>query len=153
MDPGRLDEVRAWVVKAGLMGTSEPDLLRGFCKGLVRAGLPVDRASVVIDTLHPIHEGRVFRWRSDQAVESEVREYGRTDQGGDAAESWRRSPFYHLVQAGGTALRRRLSEAGEPEFPAFDEMREQGQTDYLALIQRFADGSVHHHYESGSHAA
>jgi adenylate cyclase len=142
MDAARLEEVRAWVTKAGLYGTSEPDLLRGFCKGLHKAGLPVSRALVVIDTLHPVHEGRVFRWRSDNAAESETVEYGRTNQGGQAAESWRRSPFYHLLQSGASLLRRRLSEPEGPEFPLFDDLREEAQTDYLAIIQRFAEDSI-----------
>jgi adenylate cyclase len=142
MDRERLEEVRAWVTKAGLSGMSEPDLLRGFSKGLHKAGLPVGRSLIVIDTLHPVHEGRVFRWRSDQASESEVREYGRTGQGGEAAESWRRSPFYHLFHSGESYVRRRFSDPDGPEFPIFDEFREQGQTDYLALIHRFAEDSV-----------
>ncbi len=65
MDAERLEEIRTWVTKAGPYGTFEPDLLRGFCKGLPKAGLLVARARVVIDTLHPVHEGRVFRWSSD----------------------------------------------------------------------------------------
>ncbi|MDB5557270.1 MAG: adenylate cyclase [Enterovirga sp.] len=142
MDPARLEEVRTWVTKAGLYGTSEPDLLRGFCKGLHKAGLPVARAHVVIDTLHPVHEGRVFRWRSDNAAESETVEYGRTGEGGQAAESWRRSPFYHLLQSGASLLRRRLNDPDGPEFPLFDELRAEGQTDYLAVVQRFAEDSI-----------
>ncbi len=142
MDRERLDDVRAWVTKAGLSGMSEPDLLRGFSKGLHKAGLPVGRSLVVIDTLHPVHEGRVFRWRSDQASESEVREYGRTGQGGEAAESWRRSPFYHLFHSGESHIRRRFADPDGPDFPIFEEFREQGQTDYIALIHRFAEETV-----------
>jgi adenylate cyclase len=142
MDAERLEEVRTWVTKAGLYGTSERDLLRGFCKGLHKASLPVARALVIIDTLHPVHEGRVFRWRSDQAAESEVVEYGRTNQGGEAAESWRRSPFYHLLQSGASTLRRRLREPDGPEFTIFDDLRTEGQTDYFAIVQRFAEDSI-----------
>ncbi|MDB5511668.1 MAG: adenylate/guanylate cyclase protein, partial [Enterovirga sp.] len=142
VDERGLEEVRAWVTRAGIFGTSEADLLRGFCKGLTKAGLPVTRTLMVIDTLHPVHEGRVFRWRSDLASESEVVEYGRTNQGGQAAESWRRSPFYELFHSGGDSLRRRLSDPGGSDFPIFDELREDGQTDYLALIHRFAEDTV-----------
>ncbi len=69
MDAERLEEIRTWVTKAGLYGTFEPDVLRRFCKGLHKAGLPVARALVAIDTFDPVHEARVFRWRSDQAAE------------------------------------------------------------------------------------
>ncbi|HEY0572378.1 MAG TPA: adenylate/guanylate cyclase domain-containing protein, partial [Enterovirga sp.] len=90
--------IASWVIKAGLAGAAEPDLLRGFCERLVAAGLPVCRAIVIADTLHPVHEGRVFRWFRDRPEDIEVREYGRTNQGGDTAESWRRSPLFHMLQ-------------------------------------------------------
>jgi adenylate cyclase len=47
------------------MGTSESALLHGFAERAVAAGVPLARATALIDTLHPIHEGRVFRWRAD----------------------------------------------------------------------------------------
>ncbi len=109
MNGDELEEVGSWVTQAGLTGAPEGDLLRGFCKRLRQAGLPVARALVVMDTLHPVHEGRIFRWRSDQAAETEMREYGRTTRGGETAENWRRSPFYGMLQTGRSVLRKRLS--------------------------------------------
>ena len=142
MDEDALAAASDWVVRAGLRGMPEPDLLRGFCKRLHAAGVPIARALVIIDTLHPVHEGHVFRWRSDQAAESEVREYGRTDQGGEAAESWRRSPFYGMLQSGALRLRKHLAVEPGDEYPVFAELRTEGQTDYVALIQRFAEDAT-----------
>jgi adenylate cyclase len=136
-------EIGAWVTAAGLAGAIEPELLRGFCERAVAAGLPLARALVLIDTLHPVHEGRVFRWRRDPAPdERTVVEYGRTSEGGEAAENWRQSPFYHLLETGGSALRRRLARGDPAEFPVVEELRAQGQTDYLALVHRFAADGV-----------
>jgi adenylate cyclase len=136
-------EIGAWVIAAGLAGAIEPELLRGFCERAVAAGLPLARALVLIDTLHPVHEGRVFRWRRDPAPdERTVVEYGRTSEGGEAAENWRQSPFYHLLETGGSALRRRLARGDPAEFPVVEELRAQGQTDYLALVHRFAADGV-----------
>jgi adenylate cyclase len=129
--------IASWVIKAGLAGAAEPDLLRGFCERLVAAGLPVCRAIVIADTLHPVHEGRVFRWFRDRPEDIEVREYGRTNQGGDTAESWRRSPLFHMLQTNQSAMRRRIDAESAAEFPFFAELLEAGQTDYLALIDRF----------------
>ena len=56
---------RAFFTEAGLAGKSETEIVDGFCRRAVTAGLPVTRALVIIDTLHPVHEGHVFRWRSD----------------------------------------------------------------------------------------
>src|SRR5262245_12274391 len=98
--------IGAWGKAAGLAGAGEPDLLRGFCERAMAAGLPLVRAFVLIDTLHPVYEGRVFRWHRDPASdERTIVEYGRSNENGAAAEGGRRSPFYHLLETGGSALR------------------------------------------------
>ena len=51
--------------QAGLAGKTETAILDGFCRRAAAAGLPIARAMLVIDTLHPVYEGRVFRWRDD----------------------------------------------------------------------------------------
>ena len=141
MNETAFSELAAWVTEAGLIGRSESELMVGFCQRVADAGVPLARAIVILDTLHPIYEGRAFRWRADLADESEVIDYGRTNEG-EAAESWRRSPFYHLLQSGGTLLRRRLA-AGEPvDFSSVAQARDEGMTDYLALIRRFAAEGV-----------
>jgi len=66
MDESRIAAIAAWVTKGGLSGAAELDLLRGFCERVSAAGLPLSRATIIIDTLHPIHEGRAFRWRADR---------------------------------------------------------------------------------------
>src|SRR5437016_6887015 len=126
MDAAKFSELSAWLTEAGLAGESETEIVDGFCRRAVGAGLPVARAIVVIDTLHPVHEGRVFRWRSGgEAGHIEAIEYGPTDEG-EAAESWRRSPFFRLVESGGSRLRIRLA-AGEPaEFPGVVAHQQEG---------------------------
>jgi adenylate cyclase len=144
MNDASAAEIGAWVTTAGLAGASEPDLLHGFCARMVAAGLPLARSHVIIDTLHPVYEGRVFRWRRDPAPqERTIIEYGRTGEDDEAAARWRRSPFYHLLETGGSALRRSLVRGDPADFPTIEELRAQGQTDYLALIHRFgADGVI-----------
>src|SRR5262245_31683235 len=70
-------ELSAWLTLAGLAGTSESDIVSGFCDRCVAAGLPLGRSLVFIDTLHPVHEGRLFRWGFGPN-ESPLFEYGRT---------------------------------------------------------------------------
>src|SRR4051794_8622868 len=143
MNDAPATEVGAWVTAAGLAGATEPDLLRGFCERAVAAGVPLARAVVLIDTLHPVHEGRIFHWSRDPAPdEPTVIEYGRTSEGSDHAASWRGSPFFHLLETGGSALRRRLARGDPADFPILGELRAQGQTDYLALVHRFTGDGV-----------
>jgi len=55
-------ELSAWLTQAGLAGTPETDIFSVFCDRCVGAGIPLGRAHMAIDTLHPVHEGRLFRW-------------------------------------------------------------------------------------------
>jgi len=136
-----MSAVSAWVTEAGLLGRSESELMAGFCRRVVDAGIPLARALVILDTLHPIYEGRAFRWTVDAPHTAEAVDYGRTNEG-EAAENWQRSHFFYLLQSGERALRRRLA-AGEPaDYPTIAQARDEGMTDYLALIHRFAAEGV-----------
>src|SRR5882757_6376209 len=142
-------EITAWLMQAGLAGESENAIVDGCCERCVTAGLPVARAHVFIDTLHPVHEGRLFRW-GHAATELALQEYGRTStvSGGGtaedalAAERWRNSPFYRMLKTGDSLLRRRVPAEGETEFAAIAEVRGFGMTDYVAIINRFAAEGV-----------
>jgi adenylate cyclase len=92
-------DIADWVTAAGLAGKSEAVLLEGFCRKVLAAGVPVARAAVIVDTLHPVHEGRAFRWNRDTAEGPDMIEYGPTNEG-EAAANWQASAHYHLVQTG-----------------------------------------------------
>jgi adenylate cyclase len=135
------NKLAEWVTQAGLIGRTESELMAGFCRRTVEAGVPLARAIVILDTLHPIYEGRAFRWRADAPETVEVLDYGRTNEG-EAAEIWRRSPFFHLLESGGTEMRRRLA-AGDPaDFPSIAQARDEGASDYLVFVHRFAAEGV-----------
>jgi adenylate cyclase len=148
MDEAFLAATTAWLTEAGIAGTSEADIVSGFCRRCVAADLPLGRGSVFIDTLHPVHEGRLYQWDVG-AAELRLLEYGRTDptvlaaSGAspaemEAAERWRRSSFYRLRQTGEPLLRRRLNAAAAEEFSMLADLLAAGMTDYVAMICRFA---------------
>ncbi len=141
MDHADIAGLADWVIEKGLAGASETALVAGFCRRAREAGLPVARAMVLVDTLHPIHEGRFFRWRADAPEQAAIVEYGPTREG-EAAERWRRSPFYRLTESGEKLLRQRLDAPDTPSYLTFDELRADGMVDYLALIHRFAADGV-----------
>jgi adenylate cyclase len=137
MDTAQVDRIADWLVRRGLEGTPEPDLLRAFCEKCGTAGLQINRALAFIDTLHPVHEGRIFRWRNDGEAEKAVVDYGRSDEG-EAAQSWQRSPFHHLLQTGKEELRRRIGFGDTADFSIIKEMQDLGHTDYIVFVHRFA---------------
>ncbi len=145
-------DASTWLTQAGLAGISEGDILSGLCDRCVAAGIPLDRANLFIDTLDPVHEGRLFRWGYG-AAESPLLQYGRTSLDAlgssgaslldvQAAENWQRSPFYKMLQTGESLLRRRLSAATQDEFTLLSQMLAAGMTDYVAIISRFAADRV-----------
>jgi adenylate cyclase len=137
MNEDDVQRTAAWLVERGLAGASETELLHGFCERCCQAGLALSRAVALIDTLHPIYEGRAFRWRNDGVEESAVQEYGSSNEG-EAAASWQSSPFYYLLTSGSDELRRRVAQVDSADFPHLDTLKRDGHTDYVALIHRFA---------------
>lgn len=130
-----IERISAWVAQQGLHGASESLLLGGFCAACRDAGLPLDRSLALIDTLHPVHEGRAFRWDSQQVVEPEF-EYGPSSSG-DAFENWKRSAFYYLWAGKESEVRRRIGRGDPTDFAMLDDMRNSGLIDFVAFIHRF----------------
>ncbi|EHK59224.1 adenylate/guanylate cyclase domain-containing protein [Allomesorhizobium alhagi] len=136
MNRDDIDNIAAWLADRGLAGDDETSLMQGFCRRCVDAGLEMSAGTAIIDTLHPVYEGRVFHWTRDTPDDTRVTEYLPT-AASDNEESWRRSPFYHLLQSGEDELRRRLELGETAGFPILDELKERGETDYFAMIHRF----------------
>lgn len=150
MNESDINALTAWLAKAGLSGEPEDALVSGFCERAVAAALPIDRAQIFIDTLHPIYEGRLVRWGYDPS-RPVVQEYGRTGSPADSSDAgtsggelpeavarWRASPFFYMLQTGENVLRRRVAEKSEPDFPVMRDYQADGMTDYIAIINRFA---------------
>ena len=131
-----------WLASQGLTSLPENDLIRGFCERCQAAGLPLSRCLVFIDTLHPIFEGRGFRWNDTETDESDSFEYGSTSAG-DAAQNWRRTTFYHMLEHGQEELRIDLAEAATLDFSMIPELAEKGHRHFVAFVHRFGEaGSI-----------
>jgi adenylate cyclase len=150
IEPRGFENLRVWLAEAGVRGGLEDVVVSGFCERAAAAGLPIERAMVLIDTLHPVYEGRLFRWGHD-ASQPAVQEYGRTSLPKGVAEldpsavrespesvaRWRASPFFRMLQTGESVLRRRITPDAIPDFPVLHDYQVEGMTDYIAVISRF----------------
>jgi adenylate cyclase len=160
MERAKFAELSAWLTDAGLAGESETALLDGFCHRAITAGLLLARAALIIDTLHPVYEGRGFRWRREPVQpqpaaggsgfwesigwqpeagqpQTELVEYGPTSEG-EAAENWRRSVLFHLLETGGSLFRVRFHAGETTDFSTIARMRDEGMSDVIVMITRFA---------------
>jgi adenylate cyclase len=77
MNEAFFTDLSTWLTQAGLAGTPEIDIVSGCCDRCVAAGLQLGRTQVFVDTLHPVHEGRLFRWGFGRG-EPSLLDYGRT---------------------------------------------------------------------------
>lgn len=125
-----------WLVSQGLTGLSENDLIRGFCERCCAAGLDLSRSQVFIDTLHPIFEGRGFRWNDSESNESDRFEYGPT---GEDDELWRRSAFYHMLEQGHDELLLDLADPATLDFSRMPDLAERGHRHFLGFVHRFGE--------------
>src|SRR6266480_2122069 len=103
-----------WLVSQGLTGLPENDLIRGFC------------------------EGCGFRWTDTETNEADSFEYGSTSTG-DAAQNWRRSTFYHMLENGHDELRIDLADCATLDFSMIDDLAAKGHRHFVAFVHRFGE--------------
>ncbi|MBR1246797.1 adenylate/guanylate cyclase domain-containing protein [Bradyrhizobium sp. AUGA SZCCT0169] len=130
-----------WIAHQSLTGLPENDLLRGFCERCRAHGLELSRAMVIIDTLHPVFEGRGFRWSDSQTNEADRFEYGSSSEGA-VADNWRRSTFYHLLETGGDELLIDLSDCEGLDFNMIEDLTAKGHKHFLSFVHRFGEAGT-----------
>ena len=138
MDLASRLEIMNWLAGAGLSGLAETDLVRQFCERSRAAGLELSRGIVFIDTLHPVFEGRGFRWSDVESNESDAFEYGSTSEG-EAAENWQRSPFYTMLQTGQNEL---CIDSDDEYFKMTTKLVGDGHKHFATFIHRFGDAGI-----------
>src|SRR5712671_2410147 len=130
-----------WLVSQGLTGLPEIELVRGFCERCRAGGLELSRGLVFIDTLHPIFEGRGFRWNDTEIDESNTFEYGPTGEG-DAAQNWRRSIFHHMLENGHDDVQIDLADCASLDFTMIDDLAARGHRHFVAFVHRFGEAGT-----------
>ncbi|MBF9196717.1 adenylate/guanylate cyclase domain-containing protein [Microvirga terrestris] len=107
-------------------------LFAGFCEEIVRSGIPVWRASLGLEVLHPEVSGWQHVWTSESLS---MREADRATAA--TSPSYLNSPT-RIVDEAGRPFRRRLK-APCPDMPLLEELRLAGGTDYVMYPLPFLD--------------
>jgi adenylate cyclase len=134
MDTVELQKLIKWLESGAL---TPVEVLSGTCERLTAAGVPLWRVGAFVRTLHPDAFGRSFVWRPGADVVINTAGFDLPD-----SPEFKRSPLA-LLYASGREVRYRLDDPESRRFPLFDDMREEGVTDYIALPLHFTDGSTH----------
>ncbi len=134
-----IDSVADWLMTQALTGNGGvPELLRGCSERLRAGGVPVWRAYLSYQTLHPQFRGLSIIWHHPDKLE--VSTFPHSDT---VPEIFKTSPHHHMLQTLIPHLRRHLTGAEELlDYPILTELRDAGGTDYLAFITPFdAEGT------------
>ncbi len=139
--PSRRNATLDWLARESVLEPYIDNLFGGACNRLRADGVPLDRATLHLRTLHPQLLGATITWRPGmQDAEIDFHERSVLEQ-----PAYLGSPVRALFE-GAEGIRQRLDLEHLREGPAFGifaDLQRQGFTDYLALPMRFTDGKRH----------
>ncbi len=124
-----IDDNEAWVLGEAIREDDFLPLVESLIWREVAAGLPLDRASFHVGTLHPQVYGFAWNWTRSDGLCDEVRV-------GEAVlrtDSYRRNPIFRVNEYGETFRAKTGNTSIAGEFPLMAELAEQGITEYIAL--------------------
>ena len=129
--------IHDWLQRQGRHSPDIATLLGELVPKLRAGGVPVERSSIMLRTLHPQIAAQAYIWRGpEEGVK--VYEAGHAMLSNDALVN---SPIARIYR-GWPGVRRRLADADCPrDFPILTDLDEAGMTDYLALPLPFSDGA------------
>ena len=131
-----IEDVESWLLSDALGEEDVLPFFEQFCWRLVAAGLPLDRASLHVGTLHPQLYGFGWNWNRVDGICDEVR----VAEAALANDSYRRNPLFQVIEHG-EAFRGRTGDAAQ-RYPLMAELARQGYVDYAAIPLR-AGGAYH----------
>ena len=111
--------------------TREKDLLvfvESFIWRLVVAGLPLDRFSLHMGTLHPQLIGFAWNWNRDDELCDEVK----VSEAAQTSASFLRNPLLRVRELGQVIRRQPQAPGAAEEFPILAELGNAGIVDYIA---------------------
>ena len=133
-----LAETEDWLLGAAV---GEEDLLtlyESLVWRLIDAGLPLDRASLHVGTLHPQLLGFAWNWNADDGLCDEVK----VAEDSLETEAYRRNPLHRVIDHGETVSASTENDEDVARFPLLADLKKQGMSEYLALPLR-AGGAYH----------
>ena len=124
-----IDAIAAWLLGDAMREDDLLPLFELFVWRLVAAGLPLDRASLHVGTLHPQLVGFGWNWtRADGLCdELKVAEAARQE------DSYRRNPLFHVIEHGERIRADTRDLAVRQRFPLMAELAQQGIAEYIAV--------------------
>jgi adenylate cyclase len=121
--------IREWLIDQALGSPDPVVLFESMCQRLSGIGIPIARARLIWQTLHPLFRAETVIW--DRGQPAKLDTFPHQD---DETPAWRNSPLRFVLHNNISVLRRQLEGENETlDFPILKELKLQGITDYLVL--------------------
>lgn len=127
--------IRDWLLGEGARLPNAGDLLSGLAMRLNAAGVPVDRTSTAIDTLHSEYSGIGRVWTREAGTSVRLFPHGEASN-----EAYRASPF-HAVHESGEWLVLDLDETRDDLYPVIPDLKLEGYRTYVVVPVFFTNGT------------
>lgn len=122
------------LLRRALQNVELQTCLEQVCVELVACGVPVSRAHVTLNTLHPLFRAVSYTWHREQSANERYYPHSPDTAG------WMSSPFYFMINHGLSELRRHLSgDEKMLDFAVLEELAADGFTDYRAFAHAFKE--------------
>jgi adenylate cyclase len=140
--PTRRSAVLDWLVSEVTDQSFLDNIFAELCQRLRDSGLPLDRATLHLRTLHPQFGGATIRWLPGMTEPT----FSVVDRGVWQRPAYLNSPLRPLYEGEVEGIRARLDlpvPEGAPIYAIYDDLRAEGLTDYVALPLLFVSGTRH----------
>ncbi|GJD55726.1 adenylate/guanylate cyclase domain-containing protein [Methylobacterium dankookense] len=127
--------IRDWLLSEGARLPQANDLLSGLAQRLNAIGVPVERASTAIDTLHSEYSGIGRVWTAESGSTVRLFPHGEVSE-----KAYRASPFF-TVHESGEWLLLDLAETSDDAYAIIPELKADGYTHYVVAPLFFTNGT------------
>jgi adenylate cyclase len=124
-----LEETAAWLLADAIAENDLLALFESLAWRLVAAGMPLDRASLHVGTLHPQMIGFAWNWARADGFCDEVR----VEEASLKTDAYRKNPLYRVIEFGETVRAKTSDRDAAARFPLVAELADRGITEYVAL--------------------
>ncbi len=122
-------QIEAWLLHEAALETDMLLFFESFIWRMIALGLPVDRVSLHIGTLHPQLIGFSWNWNRQDGFCDEIK----ITEVATASDSYKLNPLSRIIGFGDIVRRKPQTEAAQAEFPLMGELASTGITDYLGM--------------------
>ncbi|MTI02846.1 adenylate/guanylate cyclase domain-containing protein [Roseibium sp. RKSG952] len=131
-----IDHLNHWLISKGRLLGDEVKIVKSYCEGLEKLGVPLSRARIAQNYSNPLLSAWGIIWTPEETHRYTVPTTVLS------TSAWRGSPFEYVVTQR-RPLRKRLIDLDlAAEHPVYSELTQAGATDFLAIPLEHGNGSV-----------